>query len=200
MTITVIILISFFVGSIPTGILVGRYYGIDPREFGSKNIGATNLNRVLGKKAGLLTLLGDFLKGIVAVQIPLIIGLENPELIMPVTGLFAIFGHCFSPFLKFRGGKGVATSFGVLVILALIPSVLGFVSFIGIVFLSGYVSIASIVAATVVPALIFVNYPQNYNYQTLVVSMICAVLITFRHKENIKRLVSGTETKFNLRK
>ena len=111
---------AFFLGAIPVGYLVGRYHGVDVRSVGSGNIGATNVGRTLGKRAGAVTFVLDSLKGVAAVFLPLLVTNDpgNLDSLQPITGLLSLFGHCYSPFLNFRGGKGVATGFGMFVALS----------------------------------------------------------------------------------
>ena len=184
------ILLSYLVGAIPTGYLFGRLFnGIDIRQYGSGNIGATNVWRVLGKKIGTVTLVLDILKGLVAVTLIAHFFSATPF----ICGLAAILGHNFPVYLKFRGGKGVATSVGV--VLGLAPSVVGaaFFIWIGVLLLTRYVSLASITAGLSLPILsILFGKPCELHWFFLVLG----VLVVIQHRANIKRLLKGEEKKF----
>lgn len=182
------LLIVYLLGSIPTGLLVGRgFYNIDIRQYGSKNIGATNTYRVLGLPAALLVFLGDALKGIVAVYL-----FEPLEFPMVLGGLVALLGHNWSIFLGFKGGRGVATGLGVLIGLAPVVSLICFSIWAFIVYFTKLVSLGSIVAAFFVPVLMFAfNLPVSF----IVFGVIAAFFVIFRHRENIRRLLTGTELK-----
>lgn len=190
MTILILIL-SYFLGSIPNGLIFGKLiWKKDLRNFGSGNIGATNAWRTLGKPAGLLIFALDFLKGSLSVFLAEKI-LQEP-LLMILAGIFAIIGHTFSIFLKFHGGKGVATGLGVIAMLMPKITVIVFLIWLAIVFVTRYVSLGSIVASVCVPILaIFFGEPIEF----ILFGAIAAVFITIRHKENISRLASGTENK-----
>jgi len=182
---------AYLIGSIPTGLLLGKAYGIDVRKEGSGNIGATNLYRTIGRKVGIITLIGDCLKGLLPVVIVKISSLP-PELAAWV-GLAAFCGHVFSVFLKFRGGKGVATALGVFLALAPLAVALAMALFAGMMFLWRYVSLASISAAAIMsPAVFFLGESRTICVVTLIISLIVIV----RHHENIGRLLSGNESRF----
>lgn len=182
--------IVFLIGSTPTGLVIGKLYGCDLRKSGSGNIGATNALRTLGKKAGLLTFLGDLLKGFVPI---IILSNLTPTLqqAAPFLGLLIIVGHCFSPFLKFNGGKGVATSLGVFLAIVPIQSLLAVAVFAAVVKLSGYVSLGSICSLTF--AAIAVLLTPDHNPETLIAIIAAAALVITRHKANIQRLIAGQE-------
>ena len=186
-----LIVAAYVVGSIPTGLIFGKLiWKKDLRRFGSKNIGATNAWRVIGKKAGLLIFVLDFLKG----QIGVLIGccLFATPGAMVVGGLFAMLGHIFPLFLGFKGGKGVATGLGV--ISTLMPKVTAIVVIVWLVMtlITRYVSVASIVAAVLTPILAACfNEPIIY----FLFALVAAIVIVFRHRENIQRLKSGRENK-----
>ena len=187
-----LIVAAYVVGSIPNGLIFGKFiWKKDLRRFGSRNIGATNAWRVLGRKAGLLIFVLDFLKG----QIGVLIGcfLFATPCAMVVGGLCAMIGHVFPIFLGFKGGKGVATSLGV--ISALMPKVTAIVVIVWIVLvlLTRYVSVGSIVAAILTPILAALfKAPTAF----FAFSLLAAVVIVWRHKENIARLKAGHENKF----
>lgn len=186
-------LIAYFIGSIPFALIIALPQGVDPRREGSKNPGATNVARLLGKKWGLLTFLGDSGKGILALFISsfFIPGLPfSKELVYAGTGFFAVLGHLFSIFLKLKGGKGVATTIGVFLVLTPKAIILAFFLFILGVAFSGFVSVGSLLATALLPVFIyFFNYSEYYLYS----SFILALLIWFKHRENIKRLIKGEE-------
>ncbi len=185
------IALSYLVGSIPTGLWLGlRIRHVDIREHGSKNIGATNTMRVLGKPLGAAALLGDMAKGLVAVL--LIARLSDWQHAPLACGLAAILGHTLSIFLRFRGGKGVATSAGVFLALAPIPTAIALASFIVVVALTRMVSAGSIVAAVVLTIAIFVT-PHDHILRGIAIAI--AALIVFRHRTNIQRILSGTENR-----
>jgi glycerol-3-phosphate acyltransferase PlsY len=182
------IISSYLLGSVPVGLLLSRLKGRDPRSVGSGNIGATNVMRAAGSTLGLLTLLGDILKGFLPAWLALHFG--QPEEVVAGAGLAAFAGHLFPLYLRFKGGKGVATALGVF--LALCPPAVFMVLpvFAAALFLWGYVSLGSLVGAALMPlAFLGLNAPLG----SVLTSAIMAVLIFVRHRENIKRLMSGRE-------
>jgi glycerol-3-phosphate acyltransferase PlsY len=187
----IVIAASYLIGSIPTGLLLGRAYGIDIRKEGSGNIGATNLYRTVGRKVGIITLIGDCLKGLLPVTLVKLSSLP-PEFAAWV-GLAAFCGHVFSVFLKFKGGKGVATALGVFLALAPLAVAIALALFACLMFLWRYVSLGSISAAAAMPLAVFF---LGGSRTVTVVTFVIAVIVIIRHRENIKRLVSGTESKF----
>ena len=204
----ILILVSFLLGSIPSGYLVGKYYGRDIRAEGSGNTGATNTARVLGKKAGITTLIVDVLKGAIATLLPLIfdigqlqwteVGAAEFRGFQAIFGFSAILGHCYSPFLKFKGGKGVATSLGVFLIIDWVAILLVIGIFIGVVKYSRYVSLASIVAAISLPVLMTLGIGLEQHGLTKMLAIFTAYIILRRHGENISRLIAGKETKISI--
>lgn len=186
---------AYLIGSIPFAVIVSRALGLaDPRNYGSGNPGATNVLRSGNKKAAILTLIGDALKGAVAVWLARALassGLVEPSAIA-LAGLFAFFGHVFSVFLRFRGGKGVATAAGVL--LAMSPSVGGLilVAWIATAAISRYSSLAALLAALCAPAL--TAWLVADTYWVAAVATMSATLI-WRHRDNIRRLLAGTESR-----
>lgn len=187
----IVIAAAYLIGSIPTGLLLGKAYGIDVRKEGSGNIGATNLYRTVGRKVGIITLIGDCLKGLLPVLLVKFSALP-PEFAAWV-GLGAFCGHVFSVFLKFKGGKGVATALGVFLALAPLAVAIAIALFAGLMFLWRYVSLGSISAAAVMPlAVYFLGGSRTLTIVTVIISLIIIV----RHRENIGRLLSGTESKF----
>jgi glycerol-3-phosphate acyltransferase PlsY len=196
--------VAYLLGSIPTGYLVGMAKGIDVRKAGSGNIGATNAFRILGKGAGILVLLVDALKGwLAAALVPklaheiLNAGGQDIEYLKIIGGVVVILGHNYTCWLKFKGGKGIATSAGVLI--ALIPwaFAIGLVTWIVVCLLTRYVSVASIAAAISLP---FSTWAFGSSYTLLVMATILSVLAIYKHKPNIERLLNGTENKLGRKK
>lgn len=190
---TILLSTAYLLGSIPTGLLLGKAYGIDVRNEGSGNIGATNLYRTVGRKVGIITLFGDCLKGLIPV---LVVKFSS----MPVdyaawVGLAAFCGHVFSAFLKFKGGKGVATALGVF--LALAPLAVGIAVgvFALLMVVWRYVSLGSIVAAVTMP--VAVTLLDGGRTMTLV-TLLIALIVVVKHHTNIRRLLDGTENRFKV--
>lgn len=190
-----VIALAYLCGSIPTGVVIANHLGIDVRKVGSGNIGATNVARSVGKKAGLLTLLGDALKGLLPVLVVRLLDLgETP---LACTAVAALLGHLFSPFLGFSGGKGVATGLGVFLGLSPQAILLALGLFALTFAVSRIVSLASLVAAGATPLLLFLlSYPNGHLWAGIII----ASLIIIRHHENIARLLKGQEQKFTLNK
>ena len=183
--------IAYLVGSIPSGLILGKlFWHTDLRKYGSHNIGATNAWRTLGKIPGIIVFLADSLKGQAGVLLGL--SLVGTPLAAVIGGLLAIVGHSFSLFLRFHGGKGVATSLGVLTMLMGNVTLIVFVLWFTIVYMTRYVSLGSVVAGVLTPILAALfAYPMEY----IVFTVIAALLVIVRHRENIKRLMNGTENK-----
>ncbi len=191
-----IILIGFFLGAIPSGFIIGKLWGVDVRKGGSGNIGATNVNRMAGKTAGILTLVLDVFKGVFATYAPGLV--MNPQMIAhwsEVAGVCAIVGHCFSPFMGGKGGKGVATSLGVFLSIAPLATWLSMPIFGLVVALTRYVSLASLIAVWSLVGMIGFNLLGPYPKEVLWSDTAVAVLITSRHSDNINRLRVGIENK-----
>ena len=187
---------GYLAGSIPTSYLAARFgAGIDLREHGSKNLGATNVYRVLGWKYAVPVGLFDVAKGAVPVILAASV-LPQPWAPLAV-GVAAVLGHVFSVFLRFRGGKGVATAAGV--VLALAPAALGIAAVVWLTVLltTGYMSLASMLGAITFPVAVRVLYPAD-GY-ALIVGIALALFIVYTHRSNIKRLLSGTENRFGRR-
>ena len=198
MIVVVILLLGgYLIGSIPFGYLMGRVNkGVDLRKVGSGNIGTTNVLRTLGWVPGSVVFLGDFGKGLIAVSIghalaPLT-GLDS-SLVKSLAGFSSIIGHNWSIFLKFKGGKGVATSAGVFAILTPMPFVLSGLTMITVVVLTRYVSVGSISAAVGLPIFIWIWPGKSVFY--LLFSTLIAIMIIIRHRSNLKRLWQGTENR-----
>ncbi len=183
---------AYLCGSIPTGVLIARRLGVEVRQVGSGNIGATNVARSAGKKAGLLTLLGDAAKGLIPVLI--VRFLDLGETTLACTAVAALLGHLFPIFLGFSGGKGVATGLGVFLGLAPYATLFALLLFLAIFVFFRIVSLASLVAAAATPLLLLLlAYPSAY----VVAGLVVALLIIVRHHKNITRLWKGQEPKFN---
>ncbi|MBT5472332.1 MAG: glycerol-3-phosphate 1-O-acyltransferase PlsY [Nitrospina sp.] len=184
-------LLAYLCGSIPFGLLLSKTQNIDIREHGSGNIGATNVARTMGKKAGLLTLAGDVLKGWGTVFLANL-WFDKPNIIA-LAGLAVFLGHLFSIFLNFKGGKGVATGLGVFSFVMPLPTLISAGIFALSLKISGYVSLSSILAALSLPILgIFFRVPFPFIYLAVIV----ALFTLQKHHSNILRLVEGTEAKF----
>ncbi|EKD39488.1 MAG: hypothetical protein ACD_75C00390G0004 [uncultured bacterium] len=184
--------IGYLVGAIPFGLVIGRMAGIDIRTEGSRNIGATNVGRVLGRKLGIFTLVCDCLKGLLPMALAayFLQGAADRELTVAVTGLLAVCGHMFPVYLKFRGGKGVATSLGVLLYLSPPAIAVGLTVFVASVAFSGFVSVGSLVTSALMPLWL---YLLGASKTTIGVAAALAVLIWGKHHENINRLLHGQE-------
>jgi len=182
---------AYLLGSIPTGLLLGKAYGIDVRKEGSGNIGATNLYRTVGRKVGVMTLAGDCLKGLLPVLAVKYSAL--PQEYAAWVGLAAFCGHVFSVFLKFRGGKGVATALGVFLALSPLAVAVALGVFVLLMLVWRYVSLGSVAAAAVMPIAV---WGLGEGRVMIVVTMLIAVVVIVRHTENIKRLAAGTENRF----
>lgn len=196
----VFLIISYVMGALPNGVWIGKFAkGIDIRQYGSKNSGATNAYRVLGAKYGIMVLLADALKGYLPCWIAYLAGIRGNFLIL--IGMIAIIGHTLSFFLNFKGGKGVATSLGVF--LFLIPKVTLslLLIFIVVVSVTKYISLGSIIAAIMLPILTLL-YPLNNGIDKtplLIMTTLIGVFVVYKHKSNIQRLREGKENKFKLK-
>jgi glycerol-3-phosphate acyltransferase PlsY len=190
----IILLAAYLIGAIPCGVLLTRFFGGgDIRNAGSGNIGATNVYRVAGKKLGILTLLGDLFKGAIPVAFAKFT-LLLPEWGVAAVAVAAFLGHCYPVYLGFKGGKGVATALGIYLILSPLAVLIAMVLFGGILYKTRYVSLGSIAAATLLPFLvIFINR----SHELLAASLLISILVILRHSANIRRLLDGTESRFN---
>ena len=188
---------SYLIGSIPSGLVIGKLKGIDVREYGSGNIGTTNVLRTLGARYGAIVLIADVFKGVIAVLLArYIIGSPMSEM---AAGFAAVAGHDWSLFLKFKGGRGVATSLGALLPLVMpapLTGVIGLAAFVLVTLASRYVSLASIVGSVsaVVAMAVFMGIGR-VPWEYLVYIVVVVALIIFQHRDNISRLLSGTESK-----
>jgi len=188
-------LIGYFLGSLPFGYLVAKAHGVDIFKVGSGNPGATNVKRVLGARAGNTVFALDAVKGAVAAGWPYLAFAPSPEVrLMGLVGVIAaVLGHSFSVFTKFRGGKGVATAAGGLVVLMPVSCLIGAGVWALTFLVTRYVSLGSILAAVAVPLASWVRgNPLPLN----VVATILGLFVIIRHRENLKRLLNGTENKF----
>ncbi len=198
LTLLICTLFAYLIGSIPFGLLLAKTRGKDIRTLGSGNIGATNVLRCLGKPLGITCFVLDVLKGYIpACLFPLLLNSLKPDAVGPSIGIlfgaFAILGHNFPVFLKFKGGKGVATSAGVLLGVAPLAVGLGILTWAIVFFISGYVSLGSIIASIVV---ILTSWAGNYGLVTAIALTLLSTLTIYRHRSNIQRLLAGTENKF----
>lgn len=214
LTLVLIALLSYIIGSVPIGLIISKlFFGFDIRSKGSGNIGSTNAYRVLGWKGGLAIQIIDILKGIFAVAViavwfgnglsfPNITGFEDLTLIKVGAGVFAVIGHIWSVFLKFKGGKGVNTAAGMLIALVPIDVAVAFGLFSIAVIFSGYISLGSITAAFTIPSSLFVRH--NFlnvdipGYSTLIYfSLLICAMVIYTHRSNIKRMLEGKENRFS---
>lgn len=191
---TVFVILSYLLGSVSTGYLIAKYiYKIDLKTVGSGNIGATNVLRTLGKKLGVLTLVGDAMKGVIPTVFALVY--KPAPINQPLVffcALFAFLGHLFPFYLKFKGGKGVATALGIAIVLFPLQTLLCAIVFFVAVLKTRMVSLGSILAALSLP--VFVSFKAQTGYQ-ITLSIIISVLIIFKHKDNIHRILEGKENK-----
>lgn len=189
----VFVFLSYIIGSIPVGVIISYLTGgEDIRQTGSGNIGATNVYRVHGKKLGIITLVGDALKGLLPTLAAVLLGLD--AVWISIIALAAFIGHLYPVFLQFKGGKGVATAIGIFVIISPVSLLICIGTFALVVHKFRYVSLGSLTAAGIIPLLIgLINSSDVKVY--IIFSIVVAALIFYKHKENIKRLLSGEELK-----
>ena len=195
-------IVAYLLGSIPFGLLLTKLFGgVDVRKAGSGNIGATNVARVVGPLPGILTLLLDTAKGAAAVWLAARFSNESATW-MTIAALAALLGHCFPVWLKFRGGKGVATAAGVFLILSPLALLGSVMVFILVVAFWRYVSLASISAAASMPLLVYLLWAPHHAPPLAVTfgALAAAVLIIYKHDANIQRLVEGEEPRFSFSK
>jgi glycerol-3-phosphate acyltransferase PlsY len=183
--------LAYLVGSIPTGFILGAWAGVDVRNSGSGNVGATNVARVLGKRQGVYTLIADVGKGFIPVFITLQLGFTIAS--AALVGIAAFLGHLFPLFLRFKGGKGVATALGVFLALAPLATSILILLFAVVMWVSRTVSLSSMIAAAAAPA---VFWYLSYGTPLSASSAFLAMMIILRHRSNIQRLLAGTEPKF----
>ena len=195
-------LIAYLIGSINFAIIFSKKFaGFDVREKGSKNAGTTNVLRTVGKKAAVLTLICDILKGVVSVLLAMFAAYiwkeVDSEILKYLAGLFAIIGHTFPVYYGFKGGKGVATSLGVLLIVNTQVGIICLIFALIIMIATKWVSLGSILAATLFPIL---TVFMTDNFGAKVISILIGLLVIFNHRSNIKRLKQGTENKLSFKK
>ena len=180
--------LSYLLGSIPVGLLLAKIKGQDPRKIGSGNIGATNVMRAAGKTLGIATLLADVLKGFIPTWLAIHTG--QPISVVAAAGLAVFAGHLFPLYLKFKGGKGVATALGVFLAMKPLAVLIALIVFLAVLLVGGYVSLGSLIAAALMPVVLLAfDVPPGF-------VLICAIVVVFifvKHKENIKRLLRGEE-------
>ena len=207
------LILSYLLGSIPFGLIIGKAAGKDLRKNGSGNIGSTNAIRILGVKLGLLAAVCDILKGTLVIIIIYILEATNVwfnpfviestgDSLYALYGLMAVIGHCFSIFLKFKGGKAVATSLGVLFATVPLAGVMALVAFFPVVFITRYVSLSSTAAtiAAVLTSFIFYGVIIGDRLYTSFIVLILGLIIFIKHIPNYKRLANGTENRFGSKK
>ncbi len=188
--------LSYLLGALPTGYLAGRLKGLDIRKLGSGNMGATNVMRILGVPAGVLVMLIDAAKGFLAVAwLPGLTPYPEFDWLRVGCGLAAVLGHTFTLFLKFKGGKGVATTAGIFLALAPMAAVVTLLIFACTVAMTKTVSAGSILGALLLPPLVWILGEAGQGYSILLIAVVLAILIVARHGANIQRLKNGTENK-----
>jgi acyl-phosphate glycerol 3-phosphate acyltransferase len=210
-TYIIIAVIAYLIGSINFSIILSkRMAGFDIREKGSGNAGTTNMLRAVGKKAAVITLICDILKGVVSILIAVLAGkiiknLDN-ALLVQLAGIFVIIGHTFPVFFKFKGGKGIATALGVLLMINWQIGLICLIFALVLMALTKMVSVGSIAAAILFPILVaFIdqNYivpTSNSNWSYLVFSIIVSLLVIFNHRANVQRILNGTENRLSFKK
>jgi len=210
-TYIIIAVIAYLIGSINFSIILSkRMAGFDIREKGSGNAGTTNMLRAVGKKAAVITLICDILKGVVSILIAVLVGkiiknLDN-ALLVQLAGIFVIIGHTFPVFFKFKGGKGIATALGVLLMINWQIGLICLIFALVLMALTKMVSVGSIAAAILFPILVaFIdqNYivpTSNSNWSYLVFSIIVSLLVIFNHRANVQRILNGTENRLSFKK
>lgn len=191
-----LLIFAYLLGSIPTGVILAKAFSnVDPRTQGSKNIGATNIYRTAGKTLGIITLLGDILKGLIPVVIAR--GALESHFWIGAVALAAFLGHLYPIFLKFKGGKGIATGLGAFLALAPLSAILSLLVFLAVVYKWRYISLGSLTATAAFPILLAVLNPHRIY---IPFAVIIGVLIFYRHRENLERLLGGRESKFGAKK
>lgn len=199
--IIVCLVIGYIFGCLQTGYFYGRLHGIDIRNYGSGNVGTTNTLRTLGKKAGYITYLGDALKAIFAILLVRYVIYQNaPDtlLLTMYTGFGVVLGHNYPFYLKFKGGKGIAVTSGVMLAFDLRFAIIGGIGFFLVFFLTRYVSVGSLVLAVLFPICVLIFYPGQWHL--FIVSLVFCAMAFWRHRANIVRLCKGTENRFDKKK
>ncbi len=185
---------AYIIGSIPTGVIVARLHGVDLRSQGSGNIGATNALRVIGRKAGAMTLAGDLLKGILAVYLAVRLAGHDAGLLAAAA---AVVGHDFSLFMGFKGGKGVATTFGAFVAVEPLVALIAFMVWLATVIVWRYSSLGAIVSFSLLPVMVMLFGAHDRGLVLL--SLFMTGLALIKHRSNIARLLKGTEPRIGAR-
>ncbi len=210
-TCIIVALIAYLIGSINFSIIISKKMaGFDIREKGSGNAGTTNMLRAVGKKAAVITLICDILKGVVSILIAVLAGkivknLDN-ALLVQLAGIFVIIGHTFPVFFKFKGGKGIATALGVLLMINWQIGLICLIFALVLMALTKMVSVGSIAAAILFPILVafidqnYIVQTSNSNWSYLVFSIIVALLVIFNHRANVQRILNGTENRLSFKK
>ena len=191
-----VVVISYFMGTISCAYLISKYvFSTDIRQYGSKNPGTTNMLRTFGKKAGAITLIGDYLKGTLAVLISIFLAKKmglDPDLAKYISAIAVVCGHNWSIFMRFRGGKGVATSYGAMLAISPLMTLASMVFYIIILLVTRYVSVASMLGVCLFPILMFMTKDMSGVW----VGILLSVSVVYKHRENIRKLLSGTENRF----
>lgn len=188
--------IGYLFGCFSTGLFIGRVYKVDIRKYGSGNLGMTNALRTLGPKAGIMTFAGDFLKAVIPILLIrffIFPDLANTDLLTLYSGLGTVLGHNYPVWLKFKGGKGIAATAGVMSAVDPLIIPVGLPIFVAVVAITRYVSVGSLLVAILFPVWIAIRFPGEIHM--LVVTLIFMLLAFIKHRSNIKRLLSGTENK-----
>jgi len=204
----IVAIVAYLIGSISFSVIISKKMaGFDVREKGSGNAGATNMLRSVGKKAAALTLLGDALKGVVAILFAVIVGViaknSDKALLVQIAGILVVIGHTFPIFFGFKGGKGVATSLGVLLMTNWQIGLICLVFALVLMALTQMVSMGSVGAAILFPVLVLfikTNFIVTEGSGYFVYSIILAALVAFNHRSNIQRILNGTENKLSFKK
>lgn len=204
----IVSIVAYLIGSISFSVIISKKMaGFDVREKGSGNAGTTNMLRSVGKKAAALTLICDVLKGVVAILIAMFIGwafkVENQSLLVQIAGIAVVLGHTFPIFFGFKGGKGVATSLGVLLMTNWQIGLICLVFALVLMALTRMVSMGSVGAAILFPILVLfirTNYTISEGSSYLIYSIILALIVAFNHRANIQRILNGTENKLSFKK
>jgi glycerol-3-phosphate acyltransferase PlsY len=216
LTLAAILALSYLLGSIPSALIVGRVRGVYLERYGSGNAGATNALRVLGPTAGTIVLLADMLKGLLAVAVvsrlrlegglPGWLGEEADAWVAVLAGMAALLGHVYTVvgryfYGRWRGGKGVATAGGMLFGLVPVAVVVGLVFFTGVVALTRFVSLGSLAAAVAIPLTVLVERAAGLDvaHPVLIVTLVVPLIILYTHRANVRRLLTGTESRFGQR-
>ena len=189
MMVVIVLILSYLIGSIPSALIVGKlFYGVDIRKMGSGNLGGTNTFRSLGKRAGLAVTVADVLKGTLAAMLPILL---NVDLNLLFAGIPAVLGHCYPIFANFRGGKAVATSGGVLLAYSPFLFLLLITFFFIVLYISKYVSLASMLTAVFMHTY---GILVGDKIMSMITFALC-VLVLYRHRTNVERIMDGSETK-----